>query len=71
MLEEDNQVQTKKYDEEIITQLNQYVQDYGKEMGYAYIYGNNGEGSLMYADDARVITREMIEYVNNRYKGVK
>lgn len=70
-MEEDNATQTKKYDEEILTQLNQYVQDFGKENGYTYILGNDGNGSLMYATDAKNITQEIVGYINARYKGVK
>jgi outer membrane protein len=69
--EEDNQAQTKKYDAEIITQLNQYVSDFGKENGYTYILGNDGNGSLMYATDAKNLTREIVTYINARYRGVK
>ncbi|MGZ3919341.1 MAG: OmpH family outer membrane protein [Bacteroidia bacterium] len=71
LFDEDNELQTKKYDDEIIGQLNQYVKDYGKENGYTYIYGNSGSGSLMYADDMKNITTEVIAYINDRYKGVK
>ncbi len=71
MFEEDNELQTKKYDQEIITQLNQYIKDYGKDNGYTYIYGNDGNGSLVYARETKNITKELSEYVNEKYRGVK
>lgn len=71
IIEEDNALQTKKYDDEIITQLNQYIKDYGKEKNYTYIFGNDGNGSLMYGKEINNITKETIEYVNERYRGVK
>lgn len=67
----DNDLQTKKYDDEIIAQLNQYIKDFGKEKGYTYIFGNDGNGSLMYAKENNNITKEIIEYVNERYRGVR
>jgi outer membrane protein len=71
IFDEDNQAQTEKYDTEIIGQLNQYIRDYGKENGYTYIYGGDGTGSLLYAEDTRNITKEMLGYVNEKYRGEK
>jgi len=71
IFEEDNALQAKKYDNEIITQLNQYIKDYGKENNYTYIFGNDGNGSLMYGKEINNITKETIEYVNERYRGMK
>jgi outer membrane protein len=69
--EEDNIRQTKEYDQQVIGQLNQYVKDFGKEHGYRYIYGNDGNGSLMYAEEGDNITKEVTEYINLKYKGIK
>ncbi|HTA63068.1 MAG TPA: OmpH family outer membrane protein [Bacteroidia bacterium] len=69
--EEDNKMQTKKYDQEILTQLNQYVRDYGKENNYTYIFGNDGNGSLMYAKETKEITKEITNYINEKYRGIK
>ncbi len=68
---EDNKELTKQYDQEILSQLNQYVKDYGKENNYQYIFGNDGNGSLMHAQEANNITKEIIEYINDKYKGKK
>lgn len=69
--EQDNARQTKEYDKLIITQLNQYVKDFGKEKGYKYIYGNDGNGSLMYAEEGDNITKEVTAYINLKYKGIQ
>ncbi|MGQ0829857.1 MAG: OmpH family outer membrane protein [Bacteroidota bacterium] len=69
--EEDNNALSKQYDQEILTQLNQYVKDFGEQQGYTYIHGNDGNGSLMYAQEARNITKEVIEFINNKYKGIE
>lgn len=67
--EADNGALTRQYDQEILTQLNQYVRDYGKEKNYQYIFGNDNNGSLMYAHDSKNLTREIIDYINKKYQG--
>lgn len=67
--EEDNNALSKKYDGEILTQLNQYVKNYGEENGYTYIFGSDGNGSLMFAADAQNITKDVCSYINLQYKG--
>lgn len=69
--EEDNDALSKKYDQEILTQLNQYVKDYGEKNGYTYIFGNDSNGSLMYAKETHNITKEIIRFINDKYKGVE
>lgn len=59
------------YNEQIWNQLNQYVQDFGKEQGYDYLLGASGQGSIMYAQEKEDVTKEVIEYVNNKYRGRK
>lgn len=67
--EEENTLLTKQYDSEIVTQLNQYVRDFGKQEDYDMILGN-ADGSLMYGKDQFNVTKEVILFINNRYKGV-
>jgi outer membrane protein len=69
--EEDNAALTKQYDQEILTQLTQYVKDYGEKNYYTYIFGNDGNGSLMYASETKNITKEVLEFINSKYKGVE
>jgi outer membrane protein len=57
------------YDKEILSQLNQYIHDYGAQNGYTYIFGNDNSGSLMYAHDAENITAQVITFVNSKYQG--
>lgn len=71
LLEEDNMKQTKQYDNEIILQMNQYIKDYGKENDYTYIFGSDGNGSLMYAKDSKDVTKGVIDYINAHYRGMK
>jgi outer membrane protein len=62
---------TKDFDEKIISQLNQYVSDFGKAKGYDMIFGNTSNGSIMYGTEKNNVTVEVIEFINEKYKGIK
>lgn len=51
--------------------LNPYLEEYGKEKGYDFIYGANGTGNVLYADKELNVTDDLIKYVNNRYHDKK
>jgi outer membrane protein len=57
------------YNTQIWNQLNSYIQDYGDENGYDFIYGATGSGSIMYARQHLDITKEIIHYANKSYEG--
>lgn len=67
--ENDNAAMGKQYNEQILTQINQYLKDYGKENSLDYILGADGGGGLMYAVEQKDITEAVIKYINERYKG--
>lgn len=69
MFEEDNQATIQDYDAKILKQLNQYIEDYGKQNKFIYILGYSGNGELLYADKQKNITDELIVFVNQKYKG--
>lgn len=69
MFAEDNEKMMQQYDEQIWKQLNQYAQDYGKEKGYTILFGANGDGGIMYADQAVNVTEELKTYANEKFKG--
>ena len=54
---------------QIWERINTYVKDYGQENGYTYIFGANGDGTIMYAEDGKNITEEIIEMINQKYAG--
>ncbi len=70
-MEEDNMVLSNQYDKQILEQMSQYVLDYGKKNNYDFIYGSDGNGTLMYAGDQYNLSEEIISYINNRYKGIE
>lgn len=59
----------KKYNADIWKQINQYVNEYGKENNYGILYGADGTGSLMYADSTLNISDKVIKYINKKYAG--
>ncbi len=67
---EQYQSQDESYSEKVWKQINQYVTDYGKDNGYDFIYGANGNGALMYGSSANNITEEIINHINERYEGL-
>ena len=71
LFQEDNQATIQDYDAKILKQLNQYIDDYGKQNNYVYILGYSGNGELLYADKRKNISDELILFINQKYKGVK
>lgn len=67
--EEDNTALKQQYDAEINKQINQYIKEFGDKNGYRYIYGADGSGSLMYAQEEENISDEVITFINERYRG--
>jgi|SRR6185295_17802958 len=68
--EEENRKLSQDFDEQILTQLNQYVKDYGIQEHYDLLFGNDGNGSLMFATDELNRTKEVLQFINQRYNGV-
>lgn len=68
---QDNQALSQEYLSKIWNRLNRLIKKYGKENGYTYIYGANGEGNLLYANDKKNITNDLIEFINTSYLGDK
>lgn len=69
--EEDNGLMQEQYNSNIRKQLNQYVADFGKEGNYDYLLGADGSGALMYAKETTDVTKEVLKYINDKYKGIK
>ncbi len=57
------------YDEQIWTQLNAYIEQYGQENQMQVILGNTDGRNVPYVGDTRDITDELIAYLNDRYLG--
>jgi outer membrane protein len=68
-IEKENQMISEQLNTKIWNQLNQYLGDYGKKNRYAFLFGANGQGNIMYACEDENVTSEAIAYVNARYSG--
>ena len=66
---QENENLSAQFDNQIYTQMNQYVKDFGLENGYGYILGADGAGVLMYARESENITDDVVKFINDRYKG--
>jgi len=67
--EDDNSQLQSDYNQQILTQINQYVKDYAIEKNYDFIFGAEGTGVLMYAKDGNEITEDVLKFINSKYKG--
>ncbi len=65
------QEEDQKVTQTVINDINDYVKEYGKQKGYKIILGAVGGGNIMYADDSADLTDEVLEGLNNQYKGRK
>jgi len=69
-IDEDNLKQTAKYDEQIITQLKEYIKVYSTDNNYTMVFGQDNNGSVMFAESENNITEEVIQFINMKYKGI-
>ena len=70
-MEEDNAALSSQYDKQILERMSQYIADFCKKNHYDMVYGADGNGTLMYADESYNISEDVIAYINNRYKGIE
>ncbi|MEM0941025.1 MAG: OmpH family outer membrane protein [Bacteroidota bacterium] len=56
--------------EQVLTEINTFIKEYGKRKGYRIILGTNNSGSIVYAKDALNITEELQEALNTQYQGL-
>lgn len=48
----------------LISEVKDFVGDYGKEKGYSYIFGSNESANIMYAKEGLDITEDILEKLN-------
>lgn len=51
----------------IVDKVRDFVREYGEENNYTYIFGSNESANIMYAEDGREITDEILEKLNDKY----
>lgn len=52
----------------VIIKVNDFVEDYGKNNGYTFIFGKNRAGSVLYGSEAKDITEVVTKAINEDYK---
>jgi outer membrane protein len=55
----------------VVSNVKKFIKSYGKEKGYAYIYGTGDAASILYAEEKYDITKEIIKLLNDKYKSSK
>ncbi len=51
----------------LVNKVKKFIKVYGKEKGYAYIYGTGEAASILYAEDKYDITKEIVKLLNDKY----
>lgn len=71
MLQQMQQIQANRLREEsdaavdsLVTQIKDFVEAYGEENGYTYIFGSNESANIMYAEEGLDITEEILAELN-------
>ena len=67
-LSQELQQESGKEMDSLVSGVKKYIKSYGKEKGYAYIYGTGDAASILYAEDKFDITKEIIKALNDKYK---
>jgi len=52
----------------LVTGVKKFIKAYGKEKGYAYIYGTGDAASVLYAEEKYDITKDIVKALNDKYK---
>ena len=52
----------------LVIKVKKVIKDYGKEKGYAYIYGTGEAVSILYAEEKYDLTKEIIKLLDEKYK---
>ena len=68
--QEDQQLQAAGQTEmdSIVSKVKKEVQAYGKANGYSYILGGGDGGSVLYGEESKDVTDEVVKLLNEKYK---
>ena len=51
----------------VVEEINAYIKQYGKDKGYAFIFGATENGNIVYAAPSTDITEEVLKGLNEQY----
>ena len=60
-----------KMTQDVINDVNAYLEEYGKNRSYKIIFAATNMGNILYANDGVNITEEAVEGLNKRYTGAE
>tara|TARA_R110002051_G_scaffold253435_1_gene312498 strand:+ start:778 stop:1284 length:507 start_codon:yes stop_codon:yes gene_type:complete len=52
----------------IISTVKKEIKAYGKDKGYTFILGGGEGGSVLYGDEAKDVTKDVLDRLNDKYK---
>lgn len=52
----------------LLKEVRTFVKEYGKKNGYTFILGSNDAGSVMYGEESKELTKEILDELNKSYK---
>jgi len=52
----------------LVKGVKKFIKEYGKQKGYAYIYGTGDAASILYAEEKYDITKDIVKLLNDKYK---
>ncbi|OUD36682.1 OmpH family outer membrane protein [Flavobacterium sp. FPG59] len=67
-LSQELQAESGKEMDSLVSGVKKFIKAYGKEKGYAYIYGTGDAATILYAEDKFDITKDIIKALNDKYK---
>ncbi|MFM7023770.1 MAG: OmpH family outer membrane protein [Flavobacteriales bacterium] len=70
-LSEESAAEEEKISQAVLTQIQQYIEDYAKENNYSMIFGTEGEGNILYAEEGIDISDAIVEGLNSKYQSAK
>jgi len=56
------------YSTMVISQMNQYIKEYGKENEFDLILGTTNTGNVLYGDESIDLTNDLVRYINEQYE---
>jgi outer membrane protein len=63
------QEEDQKMTQTVINDINDYVKEYGKKHGHRVIFGAQGSGNIMYAQEGADLTNKILQGLNEQYNG--
>jgi outer membrane protein len=63
------QEEDQKMTQTVINDINDYIKEYGKTHGHRIIFGAQGSGNIMYAQEGADLTDKILEGLNKQYNG--